>query len=122
MRSGSRRNRGQVRDAADILQNTAALLICEENVVEQRDQRGALAAGKHVGRPEVRDDRNIERGSDRLRLAHLPCAGEPPAGIRLRARLMIERLSMAADQVEMQFVTARQFPSQLPHMQSQAAS
>jgi hypothetical protein len=36
--------------------------------------------------------------------AKLPGAGEAPARVALRARLMIERLAVAADQIELDFV------------------
>ncbi len=80
-RSG--RNRSQIRDAADILQNPPALVIREKDIIEQRNQRRSLAAGQHVGRPKVRNHRNAERGSNRLRLARLPRARKLPARIRL---------------------------------------
>ncbi len=56
--------------------------IGKQHVIEQRNERSALPAGQHVGGPEVRDDGNAERRSDRLRLARLPGAGKFPARIR----------------------------------------
>ncbi len=99
--ASSGRNCGQIRNASDVLQDSPALGIGKQNIIEQWNQRRALAARQHVRRPEVRDHGNAERGSNRLCLARLPCAGKPPPGIRLRARLVIERLPVATNQIEL---------------------
>ena len=100
----SGRNGSQVGDAADVLQNAPALRIGEEHIVQKRDQRSALAARQHVGRAEVRDHRNAQLRGDRLRLARLPRARKFSARVVLRARLVVERLAVATDQIEPQLV------------------
>ncbi len=44
---------GEVGDASDVLQDTSATRVGEKRVVEQRYQRRALAACKHVGGTKV---------------------------------------------------------------------
>ena len=83
VRPRARRNRRQIRNAADILQNAPALGIGKQNIVEQRNERRALSAGQHIGRPKIRNHGNAERGSNRLRLARLPRAGKSPPAYTL---------------------------------------
>src|ERR1700728_2335651 len=46
-------NRSEVGDAADVLQYSSALLVCEQDIVQKGNERSSLATGQHVGWTEV---------------------------------------------------------------------
>ena len=103
----------QVGDAADVLQHAPALAVGKQHVIQQRNQRRALPAGQHIRRTEVRNHGNAERRGNRRRFARLPGASKAPARIGLCARLMIESLPVAADQVQLHVVPLHRFARRL---------
>ncbi len=100
IRIRARGNRSQVRDAADVLQHPSMFHVGEQHVIQQWNQRRSLAACHHVRGSKVRNHGNSSRCSNHRCLSELPCAGEAPPRINLRARLMIKSLPVTANQVE----------------------
>jgi hypothetical protein len=69
IRPGSGGNGCQVADAADVLQHAPAFAVSEHRVIQQRNQRRALATGQHVRRAKVRNHGNPGRRGNHRRLA-----------------------------------------------------
>ena len=90
----------EVGDATEVLQHARAAGMCEEGGIEQRNQRRALSASDHVGRAEVGDDGRMDGGGNQRGLPELPGAGDAAACVRLRDALMVDGLTMTADEVE----------------------
>ena len=90
---------GEVGDAADVLRDSAQPGIAEQHVVEERNQRRAFAANRHIRRTKIRNHRNADSRGDNRCLTRLPRGGELVPKKTLGFALMIERLSMAADQI-----------------------
>ena len=94
----ARRNRRKVADAAEILHDATITAMAVEHVIKEWHQRRALAAGSHIGRTKVGNDRHAEPGRDDCCLAGLPCAGNPVVEEQCGVSLVIERLPVTADQ------------------------
>ena len=73
---GAGGNGGEIADAADVLQNAAATVVGEENVIEKGHERRALAAGEHVSGTEIGNDGNGESRRRWRGFAELPGACE----------------------------------------------
>ena len=80
--------------------------VAKQHVVEKRNQRRTLAARRHIRWTKIRNHRHAHsRGNDR-RLTRLPRGRHFASEKTLRLALMIERLSMAADQIRFYVETA----------------
>ncbi len=79
----------------------------EQNIIEQRNQRRALSAGHHVGGPKIRNHRHAELLQQSRRLAACHVHAKLRARIALGARLVIERLTVAANQIELHSMLRR---------------
>ena len=93
-------NDGHVGYPAYILEDTASAGMSKEGVVEQRNERSALAACCHVGGAEVGDDGDADSGGDEGRFPGLPSAGKSFACIEVRGGLVVEGLAVAAYQIK----------------------
>jgi len=89
---------GEVADAADVLEDAGAARVREEDVVEKGNEGRALASGGHVGGAEVGDDRKAGGGCDEGGLAELPGAGDAAACVGGGDALVVDGLSVAADE------------------------
>jgi hypothetical protein len=85
-----------------VLQHAAARWVSKKNIIEQGNEGRALSARKHIGGTKIRNDRDSEHGRDDLRFAGLPGAREFSSRIFLGLRLVVERLPVASDQVELE--------------------
>src|SRR5690348_7541330 len=94
-------NRREISDSADVLHNPADASVPVEQIVEERNQRRAFASGGHVGRTKVGNDRHSQPLSRNRAVARLP--GDRNLAIKKlrRSALMIKRLAMAADKVDL---------------------
>ena len=102
---GIRRNGSQIGDTANIEGDPSHTRITIEQVIEIRNQRRALAAGGHIRGTEIGDHRNAGARRHRGPFSCLPSDCELSSQEPRRRPLVIERLSVAADQiaVEAQF-------------------
>ncbi len=73
-----------------------------EHVVEEGNQRRAFSARGHVGGAEIRDDGDAEPGGEDGGFARLPGARDGAAEERPGVALMVERLSVTADEFALQ--------------------
>ncbi len=73
--------------------------MAKQKVVKERNQRCAFASGGHVCRAEVGDHRDLQPRRQHRSLAGLPRSGDCPPQIRPRVALVINRLTMTADQI-----------------------
>src|SRR5690348_11297629 len=71
-RVSTRRNDGQVRYAADILQKTQSLRMSVEGDVEKWNKGSAFSAGSHVGWTKIGDNGNLQAVSNYRGFACLP--------------------------------------------------
>src|ERR1700761_1295458 len=94
------RNEGEVSDAAEVLQHARAARMREECRIEQGDERRSLSAGHHVGRTKVRDHRRMSGGGYQGGFTQLPSAGDAAAGVGFRDALVVDGLTVTADEVE----------------------
>jgi len=91
--------RCQVCDASDVLHDAAIAPMAAEHIIQDGNQRRALASHSHIGGTEIGNDRHAGPGSDDRRLSRLPRTGDPSSEIRSRRALMVERLPVAANQL-----------------------
>ena len=70
---------GDVGDAADVERHPVHLCAREQQEIDERNQRRALAARGDVARAEIGDDRNAEPLGDDRRFADLQSIGSGPA-------------------------------------------
>ena len=89
---------GEVGDPSDVLKNPPAASVGEIDIVEEGDERRALATGGHVGGAEVGDDGDAGGGGDQSRFAELPGAGEAASRVQSRRALVVDSLAVAADE------------------------
>ena len=91
---------GHIGDAADVQGHSAHLFRSEQKIVNEGDQRRALAPGGHVAWPEVVDNRDLSSfGQDRP-VADLQRRSHLPAQVIGRLGLVEDRLAVAADQLD----------------------
>src|SRR5271170_6569677 len=98
--SGGGRDHSQVANASDILQDSRALFVGELDVVEQRHQRSALSACDHVGGTEIADYGDAQLCGEKGWLSDLPGAGDFAACVHDWNGLMVDRLSVASDELQ----------------------
>src|SRR6185437_11939068 len=92
IRSGTRPNRRYIRNSADIQRDPAHALITIQSVIEQRDQRRALASGRHISRAKIRHHGHAQQRRNARGLTGLPGDRQSfPQEILGRA-LMVNRL------------------------------
>ena len=82
-------NRGDVGDAADVQRHAMAPRMAEQQIIDERHERRALASGRNVGRTEIRDHRDAGALGDHAGFADLQ---------RGDAAFVIDGLAVAADQ------------------------
>ena len=97
--SSIRWDRREVRDAADVLHNASDMSIAKKHVIEEGNQRRAFASGGHICRTKVRDHGSTGSCGDQCRFARLPRGRDLAAQKWTGLALMVNRLSMAADEV-----------------------
>src|SRR5579862_7415266 len=93
-------NRGQVGDSADVLCYAAYALVAIEKVVEKRHERRAFAVRGHVSGTKIGNDRYTQPRSDDSGFPGLPSYRQLAAEKSCSRSLVIEGLSMTADEVE----------------------
>ncbi len=103
----ARRYGAEVGNSADVLHDASAALVAVEQVVEEGNQRCAQAPGRHVGWTEVGDYRYARTGGNDRTLARLPCARHIAPQVRTKVALVIKRLPVTANQVQLQPRTFR---------------
>src|SRR6202011_4903718 len=91
-------------DSPEVLEDTRALCIAKKKGVEQRNQRRALAAGRDIGWPEIGYHWHAQTCGDNCGLSGLPRTGEAGAEEWCWAALMVKRLTMTADEVELYWI------------------
>ena len=69
-------NGSEVADAPDILQDAPAAAVAKQSVIKERNQRRALAAGRHIGGTEIGNHRNAQSRCDDGSFASLPGGAE----------------------------------------------
>ncbi len=74
--------------------------MAKQHVVEQRDQGSTLSADHHIGGAKVRDHGNAALLRQHRHLADLPGAGCLAAEVTRGSGLVIDGLTMAADQIQ----------------------
>ena len=95
----------QVADASQILQHAAPGGVTKQHIVEQGNQGSALPANYHIGRAKVRDHRNTALLRQHRHLADLPGAGCLAAEVPRGRGLVIDGLTVAADQIQVTGMT-----------------
>src|ERR1017187_3394724 len=98
----SRRNRGEISDASEVLHDSPVTAMAVERVIEKRRQRCAFTACGHVCRAEIRDHWYTYLRRDNGRFATLPGAGNAAPQEERRTTLMVECLPVAANEFAVQ--------------------
>ena len=91
LRLCGRRDHGDVGDAADIECDACSLRVTEEQVIDKRNQRRALAAGGDIARTEIGDHRHAGSLRDDGGFADLQ---------RVLAAHVVDGLAVATDQID----------------------
>src|SRR5712691_10683111 len=94
-------NRGEVRDAADVLYDSSYARVAKQKVVEEGNQRRTLASSRHIRRTEIGNHRHAHSRRDNCRLSRLPSGRNPASKKALRLTLMIKRLPVATDELRL---------------------
>src|SRR5882672_4549250 len=81
--------------------------MAKQHVVEKGNEWSALAASSHIRRTKIRDHRNTHSRRDDRGLAGLPRRCDLASEKELRLALVIESLTVAADQVQPRAELAR---------------
>src|SRR5271155_4997577 len=102
--SGGGRDHSQVANASDILQDSRALFVGELNVVEQRHQWSALSACDDVGGAEIADHGHGKFGGDEGGFYDLPGAVDFTACVHSWHGLMVDRLPVASDELQVDWM------------------
>ncbi|MPM73165.1 hypothetical protein SDC9_120141 [bioreactor metagenome] len=95
-----RRQKGDVADAADVLQRDVLRFAAVDQILGIRHQRCPLPTGGNVPHAEVGHHDRVQLFADRRHIADLQCGGHRPAKVLLCQRLVVHRLPMAADQID----------------------
>src|SRR5579864_7886517 len=75
VKGGGGRDDGDVGDAADVQRDAGAAGMTKEEVIDERDQGRAFAAGRDIARAKIRDDGNAEGFGQDSGLADLQGVG-----------------------------------------------
>ncbi len=100
LRLGAGGDDGDIGDAAEIERDAADFFVAIEEVVGERDERGALASGGHVGGAEVGDGGDAGEVGDEGAVRDLECGACWLAQERNWLALMKDGLAVGGDQVE----------------------
>src|SRR5579863_3708238 len=99
MRLGRGGNRRDIRDAADIERHAPAARMAEEQVIDIRHKRRALAAGGNIPHAEIRYHWDPHLLGDHARLSDLQRSGYLPPEKAGRLALMVDGLPVATDEL-----------------------
>ena len=107
----ARRDRRQIRNAADILRDaihaSITMTIAVQKIVDERYQRRAFSPGRHIRRTKIRNHRNSQPRRDHRAFSRLPRGRQLSSQKSFRHSLVIKRLPMTADQIKLHAMLAR---------------